>query len=80
MDMKAELIFCAQLFFVEILRKMRGNPIKKCDFVKFMIFVCGDHCGYWNRAQHRPSYVIVKGDYGQSKHAARVDGIKSTKC
>jgi hypothetical protein len=59
--METELIFCAQLFFVEILRKIRGNPIKKCE----------------NWAQQRPSYVIVKGNNEQSKHAVIVGGIKS---
>jgi len=28
MEMKTELIFCSHLFFVGILRKIRGNPIK----------------------------------------------------
>jgi len=64
MEMKTELIFGAQLFFVGILRKVRGNPIKKSDCLKFMIFVRGGHCDYWHRAQQRPRYVTAKGDYG----------------
>jgi len=42
-----------------------------------MIFVKGGHCDYWHRAQYRPRYVTTKGHYGESKHAGRVDGIKS---
>jgi len=49
-----EKLYFQHFTYFKLLRRIQGNPINSCDFLKSLISVRGGHCDYspWGAEKH----------------------------